>query len=354
MRKLLGILTFLLILPVLGTVLAGPHEQAEAIESKALEALDARNWRVAENRFRSLLTLTDTNRGADVRLVRCLLGLGKALVLQGEAGESRALFERGLRVLGQLDEPDTRLEAEALHGLARGALLERKTGRARYLLMRERALRDEWAGEEPLALARSLRELGRLNDSETHPGIAVSWVGHESGLYEQGLREGQLVVPSDLDQVARDADRGVHAFKLSYLRAVAVAGDPWPNEAALADALRGIAQAYANDDQPGESSKWFEQAWLIRPPVPFTRALEAFFMFRDPKALAIGLDSDGRWVYGFAVGSKSEEEAVKWALARCERRTAWGQVHAGCRIYALHDEIVWKAGSGVSGSLVPE
>jgi tetratricopeptide (TPR) repeat protein len=337
MRRAISTLFVFLILACDSSMVNARDASPDALASRAELALLDGRLQEAERAYRSLLDRVDNGTSADQELVKTLSGLGISLVLQEKAGEARAFFDRTLRILNHSGESWPEAEAQALHGLAREALLESETDRARSYLEHEFELRLGSAQNEPLALARTLRELGRLLEAERRR----AWAEFELQLYELARTNGQLEIPESLEQVDRDAERAIDSLRIHVLRAAALSSESWPNEALLADALRGIGRSYSRAGDSTEGLRWFERAWSVRPPAEFVRGYESYGAYPNSKALVFALDASGRWTYGFFTGEPSQKQAVDAALEQCRRRLPWYELDANCTIYALNDEIVW-------------
>jgi tetratricopeptide (TPR) repeat protein len=293
-----------------------------------------RRWRDVERSRRAELDAIDTGAARDPELVRVLSELGTALVFLGDAGEARAHLERALRIDRGGDGVPSTLHGDTLHALARAAMLEGNRRRALELLERERGTRQAAREEDPLALARVLREIDRLG-GPGDPAIELE-------LYESAFDDGALVVPPSLESVYADARRDA-ALRLPVLRAAALHGETvWRHDAALADALRRIADVHHEAGDAEAALLWHERAWVLRPPEPFVRGFDAYRVYPAWSAFALALDASGRWTYGFYSGEKTEQDAVERAFVACRRRLPWDGVLADCRLWAINGDVVWK------------
>jgi hypothetical protein len=63
----------------------------------------------------------------------------------------------------------------------------------------------------------------------------------------------------------------------------------------------------------------------------------------EVRALAIAGDPDNVWLGGVTGGHPTRAAAESAALAECGRRRVLRRIQAKCRLYAVNDEIVWKA-----------
>jgi hypothetical protein len=108
----------------------------------------------------------------------------------------------------------------------------------------------------------------------------------------------------------------------------------------LARALWNIARIYSDAGEADEALAWFERAWQVKAPEPFK--FDAYRALAGPKALALGLDANGKWLYWFFAAEPGEDVAAERAVAECRRQRARFPVDADCRLYALGDRIVWQ------------
>lgn len=310
------------------------------------ELLAAGRFERAERQYRSVLDRVDTGTGDDAELLRALNGLGTALMQQRHAREARALLERALRIQDHATEQDPEVLAWTLHALGRcEQLLDRPEAALRRFLREER-LREEWLGGESLALARTRREITRTRRRSATS--LVAWIGATPELraYDDAIAQLGTERPPELDQVAYDAARAgpESPLQLHYLRALTLAAETvWRNDTALAEARHGIANHYRAQGSPTEALRWRERAWAAEPPERFRRAFQAYRVFPGCKAIAVALDSRGRYTYGFFSGEPTYEQAVGKALHECRSRLERDGVAADCRVYALHDLVVWGA-----------
>ena len=328
--------------PVAVLIVLSASAVAVASEPDLLDPADSalrqNRWADAEAAYRAFLERADAGSAADRELLRALSGLGTALVLQARAGEARAHLERALRLQQTLAPEDDLLAACLLHALARGAVVEQRLEPARAWLRRELRLLESHADDRPEELARALRELVRLTGSPRETST-----DRELALYERALEDGRIGIPPLLQQVEREAGSASTLFRLHFLRAAALFGEPlWRDDRALSDALAGLAAHYATAGDTRESLRWFEHAWRIRAPEKLEQGFEAYRVYPNEKVFAVALDARGRWTFGFFTGERSHEDAAERALAECRRRLPWYGIEADCRIYASNETIVWQ------------
>lgn len=294
----------------------------------------------------AFLEASDTGTRVDLALIEVLAELGAALALQERPGEARVHLERAFRLQRHVAAGNDLLEAELRYGLARAAIAEERFDQARDDLIAAIGLLGAHAGERLQELARALRELARLELRRGDLVAAHAHAARERELYELALERGLVSIPPQLEQAARDSEGIGGVFRLALLRAAAISSElVWRNDTLLADTLREIATGYAVEGDSGEALRWFERAWLLRPPERFVEGFVAYRAFPEQKAFAMALDARGRWTYGFFTGEPTVQDSVERALAECRRRLPWWGIEADCRLYASNDAVVWEPAS---------
>ncbi len=63
----------------------------------------------------------------------------------------------------------------------------------------------------------------------------------------------------------------------------------------------------------------------------------------NERALVIAGDPEQRWVGSAVGGHASRAAAESAAFAECDERRIARRLQAGCRLYAVGDEIVWRS-----------
>ena len=83
---------------------------------------------------------------------------------------------------------------------------------------------------------------------------------------------------------------------------------------------------------------------IVQPPAmpaEFLQVFQTYTAKTAPKALALALDSKGRWAYGSIAGYSTQSEANAEALSECARFKAQSDIQEKCRLYAVADKVVW-------------
>jgi hypothetical protein len=65
---------------------------------------------------------------------------------------------------------------------------------------------------------------------------------------------------------------------------------------------------------------------------------------KEPKAIALAIDSNGRWVGHLTDKRSSQGEANKFALSGCRGSLSKYKVASSCKLYAIGDKVVWSEG----------
>lgn len=76
-------------------------------------------------------------------------------------------------------------------------------------------------------------------------------------------------------------------------------------------------------------------------PADFLKAFEAYQKQAGAKAIALALDSAGRWAFGNVAGFAAQSTANQEALAECAKFAPQSGVQASCRLYASGNSVVW-------------
>ena len=76
-------------------------------------------------------------------------------------------------------------------------------------------------------------------------------------------------------------------------------------------------------------------------PAEFVRAFKEYAARSGSKAIALALDSNGRFAYGSIAGYSTQAEASEEALSECTRFRAQAGIQENCRLYAAGDKVVW-------------
>jgi hypothetical protein len=76
-------------------------------------------------------------------------------------------------------------------------------------------------------------------------------------------------------------------------------------------------------------------------PAEFLQVFQTYSGKTAPKALALALDSKGRWAYGSIAGYSTQSGANEEALSECARFKAQSDIQEKCRLYAVADKVVW-------------
>lgn len=64
--------------------------------------------------------------------------------------------------------------------------------------------------------------------------------------------------------------------------------------------------------------------------------------YEKHKSIALAIDSNGHWAYGYSYNYSSQKEANERALSECRQRAPEYKVDGVCKLYAIGNEVVWK------------
>lgn len=76
-------------------------------------------------------------------------------------------------------------------------------------------------------------------------------------------------------------------------------------------------------------------------PAEFLKKFQEYATKSGGKAIALALDSDGRWAYGSVSGFAKQPDASEEALSDCARFKAEARIRENCRLFAVGDKLVW-------------
>ena len=76
-------------------------------------------------------------------------------------------------------------------------------------------------------------------------------------------------------------------------------------------------------------------------PAEFLKAYKDYAARSGNKAIALALDTDGRFAYAAIAGPATQKEASDEAISDCTRFRTQSGIKASCRLYAIGDKVVW-------------
>ena len=76
-------------------------------------------------------------------------------------------------------------------------------------------------------------------------------------------------------------------------------------------------------------------------PPEFLKAVQEYNTKPGYKAIALALDSDGKWAYGSISGWAAQPGANDEALAECARFALKSGARSACKLFAVGDKVVW-------------
>lgn len=76
-------------------------------------------------------------------------------------------------------------------------------------------------------------------------------------------------------------------------------------------------------------------------PPDFLKAVQQYNTKAGYKAMALALDTDGKWAYGTITGWGTQAGANAESLAECEKFKIQSKAQATCRLFAVGDKVVW-------------
>ncbi|VUZ86603.1 hypothetical protein MELA_03008, partial [Candidatus Methylomirabilis lanthanidiphila] len=76
-------------------------------------------------------------------------------------------------------------------------------------------------------------------------------------------------------------------------------------------------------------------------PAAFLRLFSEYAMKSNKKAIALAIDSEGKWAAGYSAGHSSQSEATERALSECRQRLPRFNVQTSCKLYAIGTNVIF-------------
>jgi len=93
---------------------------------------------------------------------------------------------------------------------------------------------------------------------------------------------------------------------------------------------------------PGSSPAQAPKLESVRAmPPEFLKAVQDYNTKPGYKAIALALDSDGKWAYGSIAGFATQPGANAEALSECARFKSKSGAQSDCKLFAIGDKVVW-------------